>query len=134
MGMGKKSRGHHSPVKVHWEARDGFAAALVDGDVDVEDSDDNIDGHDAHPPGWEAAGVCTSGLEDGPGQATLTLGVMGGQLVVHPQPCYLGNGDCDTSDPENRGPLIPMMHASTTFRSSSSGATWMPKTIMARES
>jgi len=59
--------GHLSPVKVHWEARDDFAVALVDGDVDLEDSDDNIDGHDAHPPGWEAAGVCTSGLEDGPG-------------------------------------------------------------------
>ena len=42
-------------------------AALVDGDVDLRGSTDNIDGHDAHPPGWEAAGVCTNGLEDGPG-------------------------------------------------------------------
>ena len=43
------------------------AAALVDGVVHMEESEDSIIGQDAHPAGWEDAGVCTNGLEDGPG-------------------------------------------------------------------
>ena len=43
------------------------AAALVDGVVHMEEAEDSIIGQDAHPAGWEAAGVCTNGLEDGPG-------------------------------------------------------------------
>ena len=42
-------------------------AALVDGEVMLEADDDFIIGQDAYPPGWEAAGVCTNGLEDKPG-------------------------------------------------------------------
>ncbi len=50
------------------------AAALVDGVVHMEESEDSIIGQDAHPPGWEAAGVCTNGLEDGPGLIVRDLG------------------------------------------------------------
>ena len=43
------------------------AAALVDGVVEFDNTDDAIRGEDAHPPGWESAGVCQNGLEDKPG-------------------------------------------------------------------
>ena len=43
------------------------AAALVDGVVEFDDTVDEIHGQDAHPPGWESAGVCQNGLEDKPG-------------------------------------------------------------------
>ena len=53
------------------------AAALVDGDVRLDQDEDFISGHDTHPEGWGdwedeedeegEGGVCTNGLEDVPG-------------------------------------------------------------------
>ena len=58
--------------------------ALVDGDTVIDDVDSEIIGQDAHPPGWEAAGVCSNGLEDSPGlimKDTGELTVSGGGIL-----------------------------------------------------
>ena len=63
------------------------AAVLVRGDTDVEDLS-VLDGHDEHPAGWEAAGVCSDSLYDKPGlimQDTTQLKVRSSTLTGEPR-------------------------------------------------
>ena len=144
------------------------AAALVDGVVEFDDTVDEIHGEDAHPPGWESAGVCQNGLEDKPGlimkdttqvvhdhgtgeitgvpamvedttisaatfetfgnktwddlkaQANIIVGTMGGgsRSILCPATAAV---PVIRRTRRTGAPMIPMIHASTTFRSSSSG-------------